>query len=132
MATYLSRVLAFQSFITESSAPQITTMEQGPERNFGGFSLSAIDARARELTAINPSDNYLPVEMTIDGAVVLIFEQQQLVRKVSVDKFPITKDEWYKYIFWPVHANGGDQYLNGQYGHVNTSPYAKLASSMRA
>ena len=63
--------------------------------------------------------------MTIDSAVVLIFEQQQLVRKVPVDKFPITKDEWYKYIFWPVHANGGDQYLNEQYGHMR-APIPKM------
>ena len=52
-ATYLSRVLEFQYFIIESSAPQITTMEQGLERKFGGFPLSAIDARARKLTIIN-------------------------------------------------------------------------------
>ena len=70
--------------------------------------------------------------MTIDSAVVRILEQQQLVRNVSVDKFPYTKDQWYKCIFWPVHANGGDEYLNEQYGHVNTPPYAKLATTMRA
>ena len=107
-------------------------MEQGPERKFGGFPLSAIDARALELTVVNPRAKCLPSEMTIDSAVVLIFEQQQLVRNVSVDKFPYTKDEWYKCIFWPVHANGGDEYLNEQYGHVNTPPYAKLATTMRA
>ena len=59
-AIYLSRVLALQSFIVESSAPQITTTEQGHERKFGGFSLSAIDARALELTVVSPRAKCLP------------------------------------------------------------------------
>ena len=67
--------------------------------------------------------------MTIYSAVVLIFEQQQLVRKVSLGKFPCTRDEWYKYIFWPVHANGGD-YPFGPLASMQ-SPYAKLATTMR-
>ena len=109
-------------------------MEQGLERKFGGFPLSVIDARARELTVINPRAKCLPSEMTIDSAVVLIFEQQQLVRKVSVDKFPCTKDEWYKYIIWPIHANGGDHpsYHPSDPRTDMTSPYAKLATTMRA
>ena len=123
-------MLAFKSFIIESSVPQITTMEQGLERQFGGFPLSAIGARARELAAMNPRAKFLPAEMTIGSAVVLIFEQQQLVRKGPVDKFPCTRDEWYKYIFWPVHANDGNYPSDPR---ANTpSPYTQLATTMRA
>ena len=70
----------------------------------------------------------------IDSAVVLIFEQQQLVRKVPVDKFPCTNDEWYKYIFWLAHANGGDHPSHHPSDPCADiiSPYAKLATTMRA
>ena len=82
--------MAFQSFVIESPAPQITTIEQSLERKFGGFPLFAIGACARELTVINPRAKCSPAEMTIDSAVVLIFKQQQLVHKVSLNKFPCT------------------------------------------
>ena len=80
--------------------------------------------------------------MTIDSAVVLIFEHSQLARKFKSDNFPCTRDEWYKYIFWPVHANGGDhQYLDQTVDRrhylpsdieFNTSPYVKLVTATRA
>ena len=91
------------------------------KQKFGGFPLSVVDARARQL---NP--------LSIDSAVVLISEQSQLARKFKLNDFPCTKNEWYKYIFWPVHANGGDQqYFDECLTKVNTSPYAKLATTMR-
>ena len=101
------------------------------KQKFGGFALSVVDARSLKLTPLS-----------IDNAVVLISEQSQLARKFKLDNFPCTRDEWYKYIFWPVHANGGDhQYLDQTVDRsvyrpidieFNTSPYAKLATAMRA
>ena len=68
--------------------------------------------------------------MTVDSAVVLIFEQQKPVRKVSVNKLPCNRGEWYKYIVWPVHVNGGNYPSDPR---ANTpSPYAQLATAMRA
>ena len=138
-ARYLSRVLALHSLhlgdkkINYSWECRTDATELQREPKFGGIPLSLVDARALELTIVSPETKCAPSEMTIDSAVVLIFEQQQLSLRVSVDKFPCTRDEWYKYIFWPVHANGGDhQYLDERRIHVNTSPYAKLATAMRA
>jgi hypothetical protein len=64
---------------------------------------------------------------------VLIFEQSQLARKFKLDNFPCTRDEWYKYIFWPVHANGGDYPLDLRaVADGKQSPYAEIATAMRA
>ena len=64
---------------------------------------------------------------------MLISEHNQIARRLKLDDFPYTKDEWYKYIFWPVHVNGGDhQYLDERRTQDNPSPYAKLATTMRA
>ena len=103
------------------------------EPEFGGFPLSIVDARALEPTRVSPNARCFTSEIAIDSAVVLIFEHNQLARKFKLDHFPCTRGEWYKYIFWPVHANGGDhQYLDERHIHVNMSPYAKLATAMRA
>ena len=124
---YLSRVRALHSFYfggmaLDSPENHSCGSKHEHEPKFGGFPLSVVDARARQLTSLN-----------IDEAVVLIFEQSQLARKFKLDNLPCTRDEWYKYIFWPVHANGGDhQYLDERHIHVNTTPYAKLATAMRA
>jgi len=89
-----------------------------------------VDARALELIIVSPKATCSPSEMTIVSAVVLIFEHNQLSLKVSMDKFPCTRDEWYKYIFWPVHANGGNYPSDPR---ANTpSPYTQLATTMRA
>ena len=67
--------------------------------------------------------------MTIGSAVVLIFEHDHIARKLKLDQFPYTRDEWHKYIFWPVHANGGNYPSDPR---ANTAPYAQLATKMRA
>ena len=109
------------------------TVEQSPERKFGGFPLSIVDGRALGLTVVSPCKECQPSELTIDSATALVLEQQTL-RSASVGNqhitFPCTRNEWYKYIFWPVHANGGDHSCL-HYGLKNTAPYSQLAIKMR-
>ena len=124
-------MLALQSFHfgdkTLDSPANHSELQHEPK--FGGFPLSIVNVRARELTGVSPRDRCLTSEMTIDSAVVLIFEHDQLARKFKLDQFPCTRDEWYKYIFWPVHANGGNYPSDPR---ANTAPYAQLATKMRA
>ena len=131
-AKYLSRVLALHSFYfggmgtldSPGNHPQTAEnhSKHKHEPKFGGFPLSVVDARALQLARLN-----------IDEAVVLIFEQSQLARKFKLDNFPCTRDEWYKYIFWPVHANGGDHTDQPFDPRADMqSPYANLAAKMRA
>ena len=133
-ARYLSRVLALQSFhfgyrkLDGSKWEQRNKLQHEPK--FGEFPLSMVDARALELNIVSTKATCSPSEMTIDSPVVLIFEHNQLSLKVSIGKFPCTRDEWYKYIFWPVHANGGNYPSDSR---ANTPlPYAQLATAMRA
>ena len=124
-------MLALQSFHfgdkTLDSPANHSELQHEPK--FGGFPLSIVNVRARELTGVSPRDRCLTSEMTIDSAVVLIFEHDQLARKFKLDQFPCTRDEWYKYIFWPVHANGGNYPSDPR---ANTEPYAQLATATRA
>jgi len=60
---------------------------------------------------------------------VLIFQHDHIARKLKLDQFPCTRYEWYKYIFWPVHANGGNYPSDPR---ATTAPYAQLATKMRA
>ena len=102
-ARYLSRVLALQSFHfgdkTLGSPANHSELQHEPK--FGGFPLSIVNARARELTGVSPRDKCLASKMTIDSAVVLIFEHDQLARKFKLDQFRCTRDEWCKHIFGP-------------------------------
>ena len=135
-AKYLSRALALHSFYfggmgTLGSPENHSELQH--KKKFGGFPLSIVDARALKLTAISPKKHKSSEVMTIDSAVVLIFEHDHIARKFKLDNFPCTRDEWYKYIFWPVHANGGDhtdQPFNPRADMQ--SPYANLAAKMRA
>ena len=137
-AKYLSRVLALHSFYfggmgtLDSPENHKQTAEKHSElqhkKKFGGFPLSIVDARALKLTAISPKKHKSSEMMTIDSAVVLIFEHDHIARKFKLDNFPCTRDEWYKYIFWPVHANGGDQPFDPRADMQ--SPYANLAAKM--
>ena len=135
-AKYLSRVLALHSFYfggmgTLDSPENHSELQH--KKKFGGFPLSIVDARALKLTAISPKEHKSSEMMNIDEAVVLIFEQSQLVRKLKLDNLPCTRDEWYKCIFWPVHANGGDYPFDLRaVADGKQSPYAKLATAMRA
>ena len=109
------------------------TVEQSPERKFGGFPLSIVDGRALELTVVSPYKECQPSELTIDSATALVLEQQ-ILRSVSVENqyitLPCTRNEWYKCIFWPVHANGGDHSCL-QHGLKKDCADSQLAIKMR-
>ena len=133
-ARYLSRVSALEYFhfddrkLNGSKWEQRNKLQHEPK--MGGFPLSMADARALELTIVSTKATCSPSEMTIDSPVVLIFEHNRLSLKVSIGKFPCTRDEWYKSIFWPVHTNGGNYPSDSR---ANTPlPYAQLATAMRA
>ena len=51
-AIYLYRVLAFQSFIIESSGPQIKTKEQGPEQSLAAFGTTTAPLGGVRLIAV--------------------------------------------------------------------------------
>ena len=105
-ARYLSRILAVQNLIIydyNASCPVHTAVP-----GFGGYQISEVDARVLELTQITPYAEFSSSDvMDIDSAIARIIEQGYLTRSrgnyVSVDTFPCTKADWYKYVFWPVH-----------------------------
>ena len=108
-ARYLARILAVQNLIV-SAIPYTLVISAIP--GFGDNQLSVVGARVLELTEVTPCADCLSSHvMDIDSTVARIIEQRYSTRhrgnNVAVDIFPCTKSDWYKYVFWPVHLNGG-------------------------